>query len=76
MTSFLCCAEDAFGAQAPPANAIACPLLNITATIQLFPSLQLSSRPLPLMQNIGHANLHYGNLVTYLRMMGLTPPSS
>lgn len=31
---------------------------------------------LPLLQNIGHASLHYGNLVTYLRMMGLTPPSS
>ena len=31
---------------------------------------------LQLMQNIGHANLHYGNIITYLRMMGLTPPSS
>jgi len=31
---------------------------------------------LQLMQNIGHANLHYGNVITYLRMMGLTPPSS
>ncbi|MBX3134543.1 MAG: DinB family protein [Gemmatimonadaceae bacterium] len=31
---------------------------------------------MPLLQNIGHASLHYGNLVTYLRMMGLTPPSS
>ena len=31
---------------------------------------------LPLMQNIGHANLHYGNIITYLRMMGMTPPSS
>ena len=29
-----------------------------------------------LMSNIGHTNLHYGNMVTYLRMMGLTPPSS
>ena len=29
-----------------------------------------------LMQNIGHANLHYGNIITYVRMMGLTPPSS
>ncbi len=32
--------------------------------------------PLPLLQNISHTTLHYGNLVTYLRMMGLTPPSS
>jgi uncharacterized damage-inducible protein DinB len=30
----------------------------------------------PLMANIAHSNLHYGNLVTYLRMLGLTPPSS
>jgi uncharacterized damage-inducible protein DinB len=33
-------------------------------------------QPMQLMQNIGHANLHYGNIITYLRMMGLTPPSS
>jgi uncharacterized damage-inducible protein DinB len=30
----------------------------------------------PLFANVGHTNLHYGNLVTYLRMLGLTPPSS
>jgi uncharacterized damage-inducible protein DinB len=30
----------------------------------------------PLFINIGHTNLHYGNLITYLRMMGMTPPSS
>src|SRR5262245_6235040 len=29
-----------------------------------------------LMANIAHANLHYGNIVTYLRMLGLTPPSN
>ena len=29
-----------------------------------------------LMENIAHTNLHYGNVVTYLRMMGLVPPSS
>ena len=29
-----------------------------------------------LMANIAHTNLHYGNLITYLRMMGLVPPSS
>lgn len=33
-------------------------------------------QPMQLMQNIGHANLHYGNMITYLRMMGLVPPSS
>jgi uncharacterized damage-inducible protein DinB len=30
----------------------------------------------PLMENVGHTNLHYGNMITYLRMLGLTPPSS
>lgn len=30
----------------------------------------------PLMANIAHTNLHYGNIVTYMRMLGLTPPSS
>ena len=30
----------------------------------------------PLISNIGHTNLHYGNIITYLRMMGLVPPSS
>ena len=30
----------------------------------------------PLFSNVGHTNLHYGNLITYMRMMGLTPPSS
>jgi uncharacterized damage-inducible protein DinB len=30
----------------------------------------------PLFSNLGHTNLHYGNIITYLRMMGLKPPSS
>lgn len=30
----------------------------------------------PLLSNNTHANLHYGNIVTYMRMMGLVPPSS
>jgi uncharacterized damage-inducible protein DinB len=29
-----------------------------------------------LLQNFGHASLHYGNVVTYVRMLGLVPPSS
>jgi uncharacterized damage-inducible protein DinB len=29
-----------------------------------------------LINNIAHANLHYGNVITYLRMLGLVPPSS
>lgn len=29
-----------------------------------------------LVANLSHASLHYGNLVTYLRILGITPPSS
>ena len=29
-----------------------------------------------LVENIAHTNLHYGNLITYLRMLDLTPPSN
>ena len=29
-----------------------------------------------LMANVAHLNLHYGNVITYLRMMGMKPPSS
>jgi uncharacterized damage-inducible protein DinB len=29
-----------------------------------------------LMGNVAHSNLHYGNLITYIRMLGLVPPSS
>lgn len=30
----------------------------------------------PLFSNISHSNEHYGNLVTYMRMKGLVPPST
>jgi len=29
-----------------------------------------------LLANLGHTSLHYGNIVTYMRMLGLVPPSS
>jgi uncharacterized damage-inducible protein DinB len=32
--------------------------------------------PKELFMNIAHTNLHYGNIITYMRMMGLKPPSS
>jgi DinB superfamily len=35
-----------------------------------------SSQVVPLFENVAHTNLHYGNLITYLRMMGMKPPSS
>ena len=34
------------------------------------------ARAAGLMNNTGHNNEHYGNLVTYLRINGLVPPSS
>ena len=30
----------------------------------------------PLFTNVGHTSLHYGNIITYMRMMGKVPPSS
>jgi len=35
-----------------------------------------ASQIAPLLENVAHTNLHYGNLITYMRMMGLKPPSS
>ena len=29
-----------------------------------------------LMLNVAHDNEHYGNIVTYMRLKGMTPPSS
>ena len=34
------------------------------------------TRAAALMGNVGHLNEHYGNLVTYMRMKGVVPPSS
>ncbi len=30
----------------------------------------------PLLENVAHTSLHYGNMITYMRLLGLTPPSS
>ena len=30
----------------------------------------------PLFGNVGHTSLHYGNIITYMRMLGMKPPSS
>jgi uncharacterized damage-inducible protein DinB len=30
----------------------------------------------PMIENVGHTSIHYGNMVTYIRLLGLTPPSS
>lgn len=30
----------------------------------------------PLLGTLGHTHLHYGNVIVYIRMLGLVPPSS
>ena len=35
-----------------------------------------SGRVGPLLGNLGHTSLHYGNIITYMRMLGMKPPSS
>lgn len=35
-----------------------------------------AARAAALLGNIGHLNEHYGNLVTYMRMKGIVPPTS
>ena len=34
------------------------------------------AKAMPLVANVGHTSLHYGNMITYLRMLGLRPPST
>lgn len=34
------------------------------------------AKPGPLLEHLAHANLHYGNTIAYLRLMGMTLPSS
>jgi uncharacterized damage-inducible protein DinB len=47
---------------------------DVRGTVDLFG--QPGSRLLVLMMNATHDNEHYGNIVTYLRMNGIVPPSS
>ena len=45
-------------------------------TIGAAPNQRQASRANQLAQLIVHGNEHYGNLVTYMRMKGIVPPSS
>ena len=45
-------------------------------TIDLAFGMGKGARALPLIQNTGHLQEHYGNLVTYFRIKGMVPPSS
>lgn len=35
-----------------------------------------STRAWTMIQNVSHDNLHYGNVITYMRSIGMVPPSS
>ena len=43
---------------------------------QAFGGSGTTSRASVLISNAGHHQEHYGNLVTYLRIKGIVPPSS
>ena len=50
---------------------------KLKASIALCAAQHATSSTAPqLLSNYGHLNLHYGNMVTYLRLMGMVPPSS
>ena len=45
-------------------------------TIDMPFSMGKAPRARPLIMNAGHLNEHYGNLVTYMRIKGIVPPTS
>ena len=45
-------------------------------TIEMPFGMGKSARLSALVGNIGHLNEHYGNLVTYMRIKGIVPPTS
>jgi uncharacterized damage-inducible protein DinB len=47
---------------------------DLSASAEMF-GMKMSRLSWTLM-NVTHDNLHYGNLITYLRLKGMTPPSS
>jgi uncharacterized damage-inducible protein DinB len=49
---------------------------NAPDTVEMPFGMGKATRVTPLLANIGHLNEHYGNLVTYMRMNGIVPPSS
>jgi uncharacterized damage-inducible protein DinB len=51
-------------------------LLKLKQSMQACAKLYAGPFRAPLVANIAHGSLHYGNLVTYMRMLGLKPPSS
>lgn len=55
-------------------KAYALPPESLTGMVDVFG--QQRSKMFTLLMNATHDNEHYGNLVTYLRMNGMVPPSS
>jgi hypothetical protein len=51
-------------------------LPRLRQSMQTCAALHAGAIRAPLVANLGHGSLHYGNLVTYMRMLGLKPPSS
>ena len=49
---------------------------KLAETIDMPFGMGKAARSRALVMNIGHLNEHYGNLVTYMRMKGIVPPSS
>lgn len=47
---------------------------TLAATVDVFGSE--ATRVGTMIQNVTHDNLHYGNIVTYMRSLGMVPPSS
>jgi uncharacterized damage-inducible protein DinB len=47
-----------------------------TETITMPFGMGKAPRISALMGNVGHLNEHYGNLVTYMRLKGIVPPTS
>jgi uncharacterized damage-inducible protein DinB len=68
----------ALEAMAPPASPA--PPTNVTAAGQAPAAARPAPAPSPrlrlLLGNVTHDQEHYGNLVTYLRLKGIVPPSS
>lgn len=47
---------------------------GLAATVDVFGSE--GTRVGTMIQNVTHDNLHYGNIITYMRSLGMVPPSS
>lgn len=47
---------------------------GLAESIDVFGSQ--STRVWTMIQNVTHDNLHYGNIITYMRALGMVPPSS